>query len=115
MELQLLVSIYNSSNSSNSSNPSIQPNIKDLCYIKFETLQRSKSQIVPKVYNLRLQRLKVISSYITHRQPLYILISEPGQPFRSQFVLHGHWVNSADTGLAGATRLARSDFMLHIG
>ena len=28
----------------------------------------------------------------------------------------GHWVNKADSiGLAGATRLTRSDFMFHIG
>ena len=34
-----------------------------------------------------------------------------GSPFRSQFVLYlALW-----TGLAGATRLTRSDFMLHIG
>ena len=38
-----------------------------------------------------------------------IKISEPGQPFRSQFVLNlDLW-----TGLAGATRLTRSDVMLH--
>ena len=37
--------------------------------------------------------------------------AKPGQPFRSQFVLYlALW-----TGLAGETRLTRSDFMLHIG
>ena len=48
---------------------------------------------------------------ILHGQPLYIWISEPGQPFRSQFVLYlPLW-----TGLACATRLTRSDVMLYIG
>ena len=38
-------------------------------------------------------------------------ISEPGQPFRSQFVLHlALWA-----GLACATKLTRSDIMLNIG
>ena len=46
-----------------------------------------------------------------HGHPEYIWISKLGQPFRSQFVLYlGLW-----TGLAGATRLTRSDFKLHIG
>ena len=38
------------------------------------------------------------------------LISEPGQPFPSQFVLY----LAVITGLAGATRLRRSDFVLYI-
>ena len=46
-----------------------------------------------------------------HGQPYYIWISEPGQPFQSQFVLYlALWA-----GLVFATRLTRSDFMLHIG
>ena len=45
-----------------------------------------------------------------HGQPWYILISEPGQSFRSQFVPYlAQW-----TGLTGTTRLTRSDFILHI-
>ena len=48
----------------------------------------------------------------------YILISEPGQPFRYQFVLYrpetsGKW-SKHSIGLAGATRLTRSDFRLNL-
>ena len=32
--------------------------------------------------------LAVFFKLLTHGQPWYILISEPGQPFRSQFVLY---------------------------
>ena len=47
----------------------------------------------------------------SHGQPEYIRISEPGQPFRSQFALYlALW-----TGLAGATRLTRLDVMLGRG
>ena len=48
---------------------------------------------------------------ISEFEMMFRFFSESGQPFRSQFVLClALW-----TGLAGATRLTRSDFMLHIG
>ena len=47
---------------------------------------------------------------ITDRRSTFEFPSR-GQPFRSQFVLYlALW-----TGLTGATRLTRSDFMLHLG
>ena len=52
-----------------------------------------------------------------HGQPEYIWNSEPGQLFRSQFVLYrpvSGEMKQTLAGLAGATRLTRFDFRLNL-
>ena len=74
---------------------SLQPDIVDLCYFDMYVSMNSRLEQTIKLYNIKVK----------------IWISEPGQPFRSLFVLYlDLW-----TGLADATRLMRSDFMLQIG
>ena len=52
----------------------------------------------------------------SHGQPIVHFNFRAGSTFPVPVctVPHLHWVNKS-TGLAGATRLTRSDFMLHIG